>query len=177
MTLYWFFEIVCTVDYIIYEFLFRRMERMSNICNKRGSRHDNVENLLPVSIILENTSWATWTRRRSEAFVCCFFSIADLVWGLWWVTSQCFVFLFVLLFFLFFFSFLYFTKTTLIYGISGSFVFSYRWRCHYYYLRDFIRICLLVTQMKGQHNTIVLKEKHYLTWECRIYRFKECFFH
>lgn len=46
------------VDYNIYEFHFSIAE-MSNICNKRQNRHDKVENLLPGSIILENTPWET----------------------------------------------------------------------------------------------------------------------
>lgn len=53
------------VDCIIYEFHFRIVERMSNICNKRGSRPDKVENPLPGSSVLENSPWETLGYRKT----------------------------------------------------------------------------------------------------------------
>lgn len=126
---------------------------MSNICNKRRCSPDEVENPLPGFVILENTSGdiEKWEDTPKLPFPVPFLLQTYFlfqVWGLWWVTSQCFS--------------LNFPKTVLICGTSGSLVSLIGEG-----IGEFIRLWLLVTF--SEHNTIVLKGKCTVTLYVREY--------
>lgn len=53
------------VDYITYEFHFRILEKMSNICNESGSRPDEAEDPFPGYVMLENIPWEILRKKRT----------------------------------------------------------------------------------------------------------------